>query len=53
MLSSTDIFIIGKLFGPAAVVPYVCTGKLIFVLGNQSLALMEGARPALSEIKTG
>lgn len=53
MLSNTDILIIGTLFGPAAVVPFVCTGKLIFVLGNQSLALVEGAKPALSEIRVG
>ncbi|HMF57371.1 MAG TPA: hypothetical protein VK619_13595, partial [Pyrinomonadaceae bacterium] len=43
----------GKLFGPAAVVPFVCTGKLISVLSNQPQMLMAAAGPALSQMKTG
>lgn len=53
LLNGTDILIIGKLFGPAAVVPYVCTGKLIGVLANQPQMLMAAAGPALSQMKTG
>ena len=53
MLNGTDILIIGKLFGAAAVVPFVCTGKLIAVLANQPQALMQAAGPALSEMKVG
>lgn len=53
LLNGTDILIIGKLFGPAAVVPFVCTGKLITVLANQPQMLMAAAGPALSQMKTG
>jgi O-antigen/teichoic acid export membrane protein len=53
LINGTDLLIIGKLFGPAAVVPYVCTGKLISVLSNQPQMLMATAGPALSQMKTG
>ncbi len=53
LLTGTDILIIGKLFGPAAVVPYACTGKLISVLANQPQMFMSAAGPALSQIRTG
>jgi O-antigen/teichoic acid export membrane protein len=53
LLNGTDILIIGKLFGPAAVVPYVCTGKLIGVLTNQPQMLMQLAGPALSQMRVG
>ena len=49
--NGTDILIIGKLFGPAAVVPYVCTGKLIGVLANQPQILMTAATPAISQMR--
>jgi O-antigen/teichoic acid export membrane protein len=49
--NGTDILIIGKLFGPAAVVPYVCTGKLIGVLANQPQILMSAATPAISQMR--
>lgn len=52
LLNGTDVLIIGKLFGPAAVVPFVCTGKLIGVLSNQPQMLMAAAGPALSQMKT-
>ncbi|HEX8474140.1 MAG TPA: oligosaccharide flippase family protein [Pyrinomonadaceae bacterium] len=51
ILVGTDIFIIGKFFGPAAVVPYVCTGKLISVLANQPQLFILAAGPGLSEMK--
>lgn len=49
--NGTDILIIGKLFGPAAVVPYVCTGKMIGVLANQPYVLMTAAMPAISQMR--
>jgi len=52
LLNGTDLLIIGKLLGPVAVVPYVCTGKLISVLANQPQMVMQVAFPALSEMKT-
>ncbi|MDQ2922051.1 MAG: oligosaccharide flippase family protein, partial [Acidobacteriota bacterium] len=51
LLNGTDMLIIGKLFGPAAVVPFVITGKLIGVLSNQPQMLMAAAGPALSEMR--
>jgi O-antigen/teichoic acid export membrane protein len=51
LLNGTDILIIGRLFGPAAVVPFVITGKLIGVLSNQPQMLMAAAGPALSQMR--
>lgn len=51
LVSGADILIIGTMFGPAAVVPYVCTGKLISVLANQPQMLVEAAGPALSQMR--
>jgi O-antigen/teichoic acid export membrane protein len=53
LMSNTDLLIIGRLLGPAAVVPYSCTGKLATVLGNQAQLLMQNATPGLCELKTG
>ena len=52
LVAGTDYVIIGKLLGPAAVVPYACTQKLIMVLANQPHAIMEMAAPGLSQMKT-
>ena len=52
LLNGTDIMIIGALLGPAAVVPYACTGKLVSVLANQPQAILQTAAPALSELRT-
>lgn len=51
LLNGTDMLIIGKLFGPAAVVPFVITGKLVGVLSNQPQILMTAAMPALSQMR--
>jgi O-antigen/teichoic acid export membrane protein len=51
LLNGTDVLIIGVLLGPAAVVPYVCTGKLVAVLANQPQAILQSAAPALSELR--
>ena len=53
LTSNTDLVIIGRILGPAAVVPYSFTGKLPNVLGNQGNILMQTATPALCELKTG
>ena len=52
LTTGTDYLFIGKLLGPAAVVPYACTGKLISVLANQAQILMQTATPGLCEMKT-
>jgi O-antigen/teichoic acid export membrane protein len=51
LISGTDLLIIGKIFGPAAVVPFAITGKLIAVLANQPHLLVNLAAPALSEMR--
>jgi O-antigen/teichoic acid export membrane protein len=51
LLAGTDLLIIGKFLGPAAVVPYACTAKLITVLTNQPQMLGQLAVPALSELR--
>ena len=43
--------VIGALLGPAAVVPYACTAKLVTLLGNQPQLFMQMAVPALSELR--
>lgn len=52
-LQGTDVLVIGKLLGPAAVVPYFCTGKVLMVLANQPQLLAQTAQPALSELRAG
>ena len=52
LLNGTDVMIVGALLGPAAVVPYACTGKLVSVLANQPQAILQSAAPALSELRT-
>ena len=51
LLSGTDILIIGWLLGPLAVVPYVITGKLVVLLGQQPGLLIQTAGPALSQLR--
>ena len=53
LMNNTDLLILGRLLGPAAVVPYSCTGKLAGVLANQMGILMQSATPGLCELKTG
>jgi len=51
LLNGSDGLIIGIMLGPLAVVPYVCTGKLISVLSNQPQMLMDLALPGMSEMR--
>lgn len=52
LITGADILLIGKLLGPAYVVVYAVTGKLVTVLGNQPQMLMTVALPGLSELRT-
>lgn len=52
LLNGTDVMVIGAMLGPAAVVPYACTGKLVSVLANQPQAILQSAAPALSELRS-
>lgn len=51
LLSGSDVLLVGRMLGAAAVVPYSCTGKLIGVFVNQPHLLMHAAQPALSELR--
>jgi O-antigen/teichoic acid export membrane protein len=53
LLYGTDLLIIGRVLGPAAVVPYFVTAKLMLVLANQPLMLIQTAGPGLSEVRAG
>ncbi len=52
LLGGVDMVVIGKVLGPAAVVPYACTSKLILVLQNQPHIIVQAALPGLSEMKS-
>jgi O-antigen/teichoic acid export membrane protein len=49
--AGTDLMIIGRALGPATVVVYSCTVKLITVLQNQPQILASVALPGLSHLK--
>src|ERR1700730_3222318 len=51
-IAGTDLLIVARAFGPAAVVIYSCTAKLITVLQNQPQTLAGVALPGLSHMKT-
>jgi O-antigen/teichoic acid export membrane protein len=51
LIYGSDLLIIGKLLGPAAVVPYSLTAKLVSVLQHQPHMLMHAALPGLAELK--
>jgi O-antigen/teichoic acid export membrane protein len=53
LLTGSDLLIIGRVMGPAFVVMYACTGKLVSILANQPAMLMQLAEPALSELRAG
>lgn len=51
LMNGSDVLLLGRLFGPAAVVAYTCTGKLVTVFANHPHLLMHVAQPALSELR--
>ena len=51
LLNGSDVLLLGRILGAAAVVPYTCTGKLVTVFANHPQLLMHAAQPALSELR--
>jgi O-antigen/teichoic acid export membrane protein len=49
--SGADVLLIGLVLGPAALVPYVITGKLFNVAGSLPLTLAQQSGPALSQLR--
>jgi O-antigen/teichoic acid export membrane protein len=52
LLVGTELLVLGKLLGPAAVVIYSCSSKLVQLLANQPQTLTQAALPGLSELKS-
>ena len=52
LLGGVDLLIIARVFGPATVVIYSCTGKLVQVLQQQPQVLASTALSGLSQMKT-
>ncbi|MFI5214758.1 MAG: lipopolysaccharide biosynthesis protein [Gemmatimonadales bacterium] len=50
LVNASDVLVIGAVLGPAAVVPYVITGKLMAVLTNVPISIATSATPALSDL---
>jgi O-antigen/teichoic acid export membrane protein len=53
LLNGTDLLVVGRMLGPAFVVPYSCTGKLNGIMSNQPSLLMQTAIPGLSQLRSG
>jgi O-antigen/teichoic acid export membrane protein len=53
LTTGIDLLVIGAVLGPAAVVPYACTAKLVQVAANVPYLISHTAGPALSEMRTG
>jgi len=51
LVEGADVIIVGALLGPAAVVPYSLTGKLVTVAGGLPSLLAHTSGPALSEMR--
>jgi len=51
LVLGTDVLIIGRILGPAAVVPYALTGKLINLLSNQPQLFVHAAMPGLAQLR--
>jgi O-antigen/teichoic acid export membrane protein len=51
LIAGTDLLIAGWFLGPAAVVAYSCTTKLVSVLNNQCYSIGLIAQPALAELR--
>jgi O-antigen/teichoic acid export membrane protein len=51
LVLGTDVLIIGKVLGPAAVVPYALTGKLINLLSNQPQLFVHVALPGMAQLR--
>jgi O-antigen/teichoic acid export membrane protein len=51
LVEGSDVIIVGAVLGPAAVVPYALTGKLVAVVGGLPALLAHTSGPALSEMR--
>jgi O-antigen/teichoic acid export membrane protein len=51
--NGAEVFVFAALGGPAWVVVYSCTAKLVQIGANQIQTLVTGAEPAVSELKAG
>jgi O-antigen/teichoic acid export membrane protein len=51
LLNGTEILLVQHLLGPAAVVIYVCSSKLVTMVAQQTYSLVLTAEPALSELR--
>lgn len=51
LLNGADVLIIAAMLGPARVVPYVLTGKLVAVASNLPFTFAHAAGPGLSEMR--
>ena len=51
LVEGSDVMVVGALLGPAAVVPYALTGKLVTVVGWLPNLLAHTSGPALSEMR--
>lgn len=53
LLNGTELIVLGWALGPAAVVLYVCTTKLVAVVTNQPYLAVASALPAVAELRAG
>jgi len=53
LIAGTDLLILGRVIGPAAVVLYYCTAKLVSVFQHPPLLLLDAAQPGLAQMRTG
>jgi len=51
LTNGSDILLVGRFLGTAAVVPYSCTAKLVTVFANHPQLLMHAAQPALTQLR--
>ncbi|HEY2824921.1 MAG TPA: oligosaccharide flippase family protein [Gemmatimonadales bacterium] len=53
LVASSDLLIIGRVMGSAAVIPFVCTEKLASLFEQQPQMLLQGAQPGLAQLRSG
>jgi O-antigen/teichoic acid export membrane protein len=50
-LNGSDVLVISRILGAAAVVPYACTAKLVTIFANYPQMLVHSAQPALTALR--
>lgn len=53
LVYATDLIVVGWVLGPAAVVVYACTTKLVSFVNNQPYLIASVAVPAMAELRAG